>query len=241
MKRTIVLPAYNEAESITSTIESVTREISHWDNCEVLVCDNASTDDTVQLVESLSKVDPRIKVLTADQNLLYAWNVGRGISHASGGRVFVLDADGQYPPTVIHDLDKLLDSGYGLVLGSRESRVGGFRRVIASYVYLFLIRLYLGFNLKDINAGAKALSPEFASKFHVKFRGTMVNPELFASAISNGFKVGEVPVGHELRIAGETSHGFNKPIKLFKEAHKYLKFLRKNYRPLKRPRLSRWF
>ena len=241
MKRTVVLPAYNEAGSIANTIRAVIDEISGWDNCEILVCDNASNDETVAIVQEFSKSDSRIRALTAGNNLLYAWNVGRGIQEASSGRVFVLDADGQYPPTVLHDLDKALDRGQDLVLGARESRVGGVIRVIASYTYLFLVRLYLGFDLNDINSGAKALSPNFAKKFEVQFLGTMVNPELFASAKSLGMNVGEVPVGHEQRIAGETSHGFNNPIKLFKDSHAYLSFLRKTYKPLGRSRITRWF
>ncbi len=241
MKRTVVLPTYNESGSIETTIKAVVKEIGGWAKCEILVCDNASTDETVAIVRRIAASDSRVKLLTAAENKLYAWNCGRGIQAASDGRVFVLDGDGQYPPTVLHDLDEALDNDLDLVLGARESRVGGSQRVVASYVYLLLIRLHLGFPLRDINAGAKALSPRFAKQVSIKYHGTMVNPELFAAASSSGMRVGEVPVGHEHRIAGETSHGFNHPVKLYKDARKYLKFLRAEYRPLGRPRLTRWF
>lgn len=239
MRRSIVLPAYNEEGSIIQMIEAVQREVQDWEDCEILVCDNASTDDTVALVRKTFNNDKRVKVVTSAVNGLYAWNVGRGLNESSGDRVFVLDADGQYPPAVLHSLDAKLALGDGLVLGYRTQRVGGFVRVVASYTYLLLCRVLLGFNLRDINSGAKAVQGDFARLFTVQFRGTMVNPELFAAAVSRGLVVSEVSVGHEHRVAGTTSHEFKKPLTLLRGAMKYFLFLRRTYSPLLRPRLTR--
>jgi glycosyltransferase involved in cell wall biosynthesis len=239
VKRSVVLPVYNEEGSVARTIAAVASEVTEWPDCEILVCDNASTDDTVAIVRGLAAADPRISVLTAESNGLYAWNVGRGINSAQGDRIFVLDGDGQYPPSVFRDLDRKLADGAGLVLGHRTVRVGGAVRVIASYTYLTLCRLYLGFDLRDINAGARGLSREFASNVHIRHCGSMVNPELYATAVSLGFAVHEVSVGHEHRIAGETSHVFGRPLALIRQATEYFSFLRKSYSPLGRSRLTR--
>jgi glycosyltransferase involved in cell wall biosynthesis len=241
VKRSVVLPVYNEEGSVARTIAAVSAEIGGWDDCEILVCDNASTDTTVAVVDALCKKDDRIRVVTAEVNGLYAWNVGRGIREAKGERIFVLDGDGQYPPAVFHNLDAQLAAGAGLVLGHRTVRVGGFVRVLASYTYLVLCRLYLGFDLRDINAGARAVSGDLAAVVDIKYRGSMVNPELFATAKSHGFTVTEVSVGHEHRTAGTTSHVFGKPFALVRQAVDYFSFLRKTYRPLGRPRLFRLF
>lgn len=239
VKRSVVLPVYNEEGSVARTIAAVAAEVTEWPDCEILVCDNASTDDTVAVVRGLAVGDPRIRVLTAESNGLYAWNVGRGINSAQGDRIFVLDGDGQFPPSVFHDLDRELAGGAGLVLGHRTVRVGGVVRVIASYTYLTLCRLYLGFDLRDINAGARGLSRDFASHVHVRHLGSMVNPELYATAVSLGFAVREVSVGHEHRLAGETSHVFGRPFSLIRQATEYFLFLRKIYSGLRRPRLTR--
>jgi dolichol-phosphate mannosyltransferase len=239
VKRSVVLPVYNEEGSVARTIAAVVAEVSEWPDCEILVCDNASTDGTVAVVRGLAESDARISVVTAESNGLYAWNVGRGINTAQGDRIFVLDGDGQYPPSVFHDLDRKLAGGAGLVLGHRTVRVGGVVRVIASYTYLTLCRLYLGFDLRDINAGARGLSREFASNVLIRHCGSMVNPELYATAVSLGFGVQEVSVGHEHRVAGETSHVFGRPFDLIRQATEYFSFLRDNYSPLGRPRVTR--
>ncbi len=240
VKRSVVLPVYNEEGTVARTIAAVSAEVAEWLDCEILVCDNASTDGTVAIVETLRESDQRLRVVTAEKNGLYAWNVGRGIKAASGDRIFVLDGDGQFPPSVFHDLDAELDGGAGLVLGHRKVRVGGTMRVVASYTYLLLCRVIIGFEFRDINAGARALSREFADKVDIKHWGMMVNPELYATAKSLGFTITEVSVGHEQRVAGGTSHLFGRPFLLVQQAIEYFRFLRRTYRPLGRPRLTRW-
>lgn len=239
--RTVVLPAYNEEGSIAAMIAAVQHEIVDWKHATILVCDNASTDKTCDVVRGLQKEDKRIELLPAEENVLYAFNVGRGINHSTADRVFVLDGDGQYPPSVLHALDAKLDAGADLVLGHREVRVGGTVRVIASYIYLLLCRLYLGFDQRDINAGARALSRRLADIVDVKYKGSMVNPELYSIARSANMVIDEVSVGHEQRRAGATSHDFGRPFYQFSTAHAYLGFLRKTYSPLGRPRLTRRF
>ncbi len=116
MQRSIVLPVYNEEGSVTQTLASIAHEIEGWADCEILVCDNASTDSTRDVVTSLAVSDPRIRLITAERNRLYAWNVGRGINAAKGERIYVLDGDGQYPSEVIHRLDAALSDGSDLVI-----------------------------------------------------------------------------------------------------------------------------
>ncbi|MCU1515254.1 MAG: putative dolichol-phosphate mannosyltransferase-putative rane bound sugar transferase involved in [Microbacteriaceae bacterium] len=239
MKRSVILPTYNEAGSIERTIQAVTSEVAAWPDCEIVVSDNASTDQTVEIVRKLGLSDPRISVLTAERNGLYAWNVDRGIRASGADRIFVLDGDGQFPPAVLHELDEHLTAGSALVLGHRKIRVGGAVRLLASYTYLILCRLFLGFDLRDINAGARALSRPMADVVQIKHLGMMVNPELWATARSHGFVISEVSVGHEHRLEGGSSHVFSRPFALVGDAVKYFMFLRANYRPLGRPRLTR--
>lgn len=84
-------------------------------------------------------------------------------------------------------------------------------RVVASYIYRLLRRLIIKFDLRDINAGARPLSRDFAGAVDIKHRGMIVNPEQYATAKNLRFTITEVSVGHEPRIAGGTSHLFGKP------------------------------
>lgn len=97
VKRSVFLPVYNEEGTVDRSIGAVSEEVAEWPDQEILICDNASTDRTVAIVKELGEPDPRLRIVPAERNSLYSWNVGRGIGAASGGRMFLLDGDCQFP------------------------------------------------------------------------------------------------------------------------------------------------
>lgn len=91
----IIIPAYNAASTISEAIESVVRQtFSSW---ELLICDDASTDNTVEAIQSFK--DPRIKLFVNETNLGPGKTRDILIRKATGQWVAVLDADDAYEPT----------------------------------------------------------------------------------------------------------------------------------------------
>ena len=99
----VIMPAYNAAAFIAESIQSVQQQT--YTNWELLVIDDASLDDTVQVIEGLSKEDDRIKlhILPTNQGAGFARNIG--IKAATGDLISFLDADDLWKP---HKLEKQL-------------------------------------------------------------------------------------------------------------------------------------
>src|SRR5262249_10927482 len=106
MMRTIALPAYNEAAYIA---EMVGRALRAGEMCsdpfEVIVVDNASTDNTAKIVEEIASRDARVQLISHPENRLYAASCYTATKAAKGDRIFILDSNGQHPPEDIWKFD----------------------------------------------------------------------------------------------------------------------------------------
>ena len=90
-KLSVIMPAYNASETLSVALRSVL--VQSWDNLEVLIVDDASTDDTWSIIQSFATADPRVKALRHDQNRGTYAARNTGLRHASGIFITVHDAD----------------------------------------------------------------------------------------------------------------------------------------------------
>jgi glycosyltransferase involved in cell wall biosynthesis len=223
MLRTLVLPAYNEAGYIATMVADCIRTAeSRPDAFEVIVVNNASTDDTAGIVSAIAKEDPRVHLISHPENRLYAMSCLTGTRAASGERIFIMDSDGQHAADDIWKFDATLDEGYDLVFGWRTRRHEPPMRLLMSRVLLTLAWWYVGFNLHDVNCGMRGFNRAYADRLEIKHRVNLVNPELFVRARLGGFRVGEVPVVQQGRKAGVSSHEFGRLWRIFRTVHGYL-------------------
>ncbi len=100
---TVVIPVFNRARFIPLAIESVLR--GTLQNFEIIVVDNASTDNTIEVVEEYTRKDDRIKLLKNDVNVI-AKALNMGVRAARGRYIAQLDSDDEYVP---HTLEKMVD------------------------------------------------------------------------------------------------------------------------------------
>jgi glycosyltransferase involved in cell wall biosynthesis len=229
--RTIVLPAYNEsgyiAEMVQRTVEAASRRP---DPFEVIVVNNASVDDTAAIVEGIAARDPRVRVISHPENRLYAASCLTGTKAARGDRIFILDSDGQHPPSDIWLFDAKLDEGCDLVFGWRRNRAEKIPRLVMSRVLWSLAWLHTGYNLHDVNCGIRAFTSRFGERLEIRHRVNLVNPELFVRAKLGGFHIGEVEVVQEKRKAGVSSHEFGRLWRIFQTVNNYLSALGRELR-----------
>ncbi len=92
----IVIPSYQYGRYLTQCISSV--QAQRFAQCRVLIIDNASTDDSVQIARQLASDDSRIQVRARSKNLGFCASVNEGIDWATGDYVMVLCADDMLPP-----------------------------------------------------------------------------------------------------------------------------------------------
>ena len=114
----ICIPAYNASAWLREAIDSALSQT--WQDFELIVSDNASTDDTLEIVRSYT--DPRIRVVTSDRNVGHVENHDKLVRLSRGQYVKFLHADDALAPACVEDLlgPALEDEGVGLVFAPRE-------------------------------------------------------------------------------------------------------------------------
>lgn len=119
----IVLPCYNEEDNIKelySRISSVVNKINNY-SFEFIFVDNASTDNTVNIIEELSKIDNRVKAIIHVGNFGFFRSSYHGIIQANGDAVIMMATDLQDPPEIILDFIAKWEEGYYVVAGVKPS------------------------------------------------------------------------------------------------------------------------
>lgn len=223
MKRTIILPAYNEMGYIATMIELSIGELQkRSEPFEIIVINNASTDNTSDIVADIERRDSRVRLISHPENRLYAGSCLTGVQAATGERIFILDSDGQHLPKDLWCFDQKLEEGYDVVFGWRTQRKEPLFRWAMSKLLWLYSKYYLDFHLHDVNCGFRAFNRSYAEKLSIQYQVNMVNPELFVRAKLGGFKIGEAKVVQEKRKAGISSHQFGRLWDIHRAITKYL-------------------
>jgi dolichol-phosphate mannosyltransferase len=205
----VVIPTYNEAESI---IEVVDRVLLADPRVEVLVVDDGSPDGTAKLVAVRGEGEPRVHLLErsgkqglgAAYRAGFAWGLERGVD-----ALVEMDADMSHPPDRLPALLDGLD-GADLVIGSRY--VPGGRTVNWSRLREAIsrggnayVRLALGIPVRDSTAGYRAYRRAVLEELPVaavRSNGYSFQIEMAHRAWQEGFRVVEVPITFTERASG---------------------------------------
>ena len=200
----IVIPAYNEALRLGSTLEKVRQYLESRNySGELIVVDDGSTDQTGQLLEEVQRLRPAVRVLRNDSNRGKGFSVRRGVLEARGELVLFTDADLSAP---IEETNKLLaaleSSGADAAVGSRalQRRLIGVHqpwwREWAGRAFNRLVRLFTGLRIRDTQCGLKLFRRTSTRRaFELQHvTGFGFDPEVLFLIERLGGKVVEVPV-----------------------------------------------
>lgn len=139
----IVIPCYNEEESIHQTCTELVEIMNlQEDRYELIFVDDGSKDNTLRILSGLQPQYPNMRILSLSRNFGHQLAVTAGIDHAKGDAVVLIDADLQDPPELIPDMVSKWKQGYDVVYGQRKLRLGEtyFKRVTAKLFYRLLNR-----------------------------------------------------------------------------------------------------
>lgn len=125
MKISVVVPCYNEEESIELFYEemcSVSREMDN--EFEYIFVNDGSKDNTLDIIKNLSKKDSRVKYISFSRNFGKEAAIYAGFSKANGDYVVMMDADLQDPPKLLPEMMEYINQGYDSVATRRVTRKG---------------------------------------------------------------------------------------------------------------------
>lgn len=202
----VVIPAWNEAESIANVVLELSGE---HPGIDVLVIDDGSTDDTADLARSVGAAVCRLPI---NLGVGGAMRLGYRYARDNGYDVVVqCDADGQHDPRYIPKLIDELEHA-DLVIGARFAghgtyQVTGPRRWAMRLLSKIISRL-AGTPLTDTTSGFRAVNRRaielFADWYPVEYLGDTV--ETLVYAVRRKLRVRQVPVAMRMRLAGTPSH-----------------------------------
>lgn len=199
----IVVPAYNEAGRIATTISAIRAHLDARGLSGEIIVAADGDDGTRELVAELAQADPRLSVLGGPGRGGKGRGVRLGFAGARGRIVGFVDADDKTP---IEELDRLwpwFEQGYDIVIGSRgqkESRIEvaqPWHRRLGSRGFAFFMHLVTGlWQLRDTQCGFKFFRAEVARDLFARQRidGYMFDVEVLYLAVRSGYRVKEVGV-----------------------------------------------
>lgn len=209
----LILPVYNEAETLPETIQRLRHFITNQkEDFEIIYVDDGSTDQSVALIKQAIQADPTIRLLQFSRNFGHQIAISAGIRYASGDAVVVMDADLQDPPEVITQMVERWRSGFDVVYGKRSSRAGEswFKKMSAETFYRLLAKL------TEVNIPLDTGDFRLMDKKVVQqlIRMNETHPFVRGMVSWVGFKQTEVLYERQERYAGESKYPLKKMIGL---------------------------
>lgn len=198
----IIIPAYNEEERISKTLQILTEFTQSSQNMytfELIVVSDGSSDSTVKLAKTFNNV----KVLEQNPNKGKGAAVGKGMLAANGDFLLFTDADLSTPITEIFKLlNKLENEGYDIAIGSRAINSSlikerqPFYREFMGKTFNRFVRFFVVKGISDTQCGFKLFSQAAAKKLFslAKIEGFSFDVEIIFLAKKFNYKIAEVPV-----------------------------------------------
>ncbi|MEO8878851.1 MAG: glycosyltransferase family 2 protein [Gemmatimonadaceae bacterium] len=209
----IVVPMYNEEESVAPLVDAVREALAETPSWELVLVDDGSRDATVRIACAISAADPHVVVLQLARNYGQTQAMQAGFDRARGRIVVSMDGDLQNDPRDIPLLVAKLEEGYDLVAGYRMRRQDKVvTRKIPSWVANRIIIWLTGVRIRDNGCSLKAYRRELLDQLHLYSDMHRFLPAL-AAATANA-RIAEVPVRHHARRFGVSKYGLSRIAKL---------------------------
>ncbi len=205
MDLSIVIPVYNEKESVTPLAEELTSVLQPLNlSYEVIFADDGSSDGSSEILKELAKKDSHFSSISLRKNFGKASALAGGFRKAKGDIISTLDADLQDDPK---DLPRFLDKlkeGYDLVNGYRTRRRDPLSKRWPSNIFNRVLSVLGRVKLHDINCGFKVFRREVLEEIPLSPGMHRYIPLFVHTA---GYKVTEVKVSHRPRRFGRSKYG----------------------------------
>jgi glycosyltransferase involved in cell wall biosynthesis len=200
----IVLPAYNDARTISSMVyeaDRVVRELT--DDYEIIVVNDGSSDGTQDVLVNLAQQQPRLRLVQHARNRGYGGALRSGFRHAEKELIFYTDGDAQYDPSELKLLWARLSDG-DLVQGYKIARHDPAYRIVIGVVYQYMIRIAFNLRIRDPDCDFRLIRRTVLEKIGLTRDSGAICVELVKKTDNAGFRIVEVPIQHHPRPHGSS-------------------------------------
>ena len=204
MKISVVIPVYNEVDSIPRLYKELSDVVSNFDWYEIFFIDDGSSDGSDKVIKKIIETNSKINLIQFHRNYGKSAALAEGFKYADGDYVITMDSDLQDDPGEIPNLIKKLEEGYDLVSGWKKDRKDPISKKLPSKLFNFITRLFTGVKIHDFNCGLKIYKKSVIKTLELYGGRHRYIP---AMAGQKKFKVSEIIVNHRPRIHGKTKYG----------------------------------
>ena len=213
-KLSIVIPAYNEEESLPYLYERISKVINSLKayDFEVLFVNDGSKDKTLELIKEYRKEDNRFSYVNLSRNFGKETAIIAGIDYAKGDAVVFMDADLQDPPEILPELIKYWEQGYDDVYAKRKTRQGEtFLKKITSKMYYRMLQKLTNIEIQKDTGDFRLLDRRCVNAIKKLRESQRCSKSIFSWI---GYKKKEVLFDRDARIAGKTKWNYKKLVDL---------------------------
>jgi len=196
----VCIPSFNGERHIEECLDSIAAQT--FEDFEVLVVDDASTDGTAAIADRLAREDPRVRVVHNAVNLKLGGALRAGYAAATKDLVFYTDGDAQYDPT---ELALLVDSAgddVDVVQGYKRRRGDNIARRVIGRVYHRFVRTMFGLKIRDTDCDFRLIRRALLDRVELVHSTGVICVEMVRKFQDAGARFVEVPVSHFPRTHG---------------------------------------
>ena len=209
-KLSVFFPMWNEQDYIERAVDAAREECEELvagrdiADYEIIIVNDASTDDTGRIADALAATDPRVRVVHHPQNRKLGGSMKSGFAAATGDLVLYTDADLPFDMHDVHKAIRLLRYyDADIVSAYRFDRTGeGYVRTVYSFFYNMLVRVLFGVRMRDINFAFKLARTRVFDHVQLKSEGSFIDAELVVRARKYGYSVIQFGVDYFPRTRG---------------------------------------
>lgn len=204
----LVIPMFNEEPNIEHALAYAVDALrQHAREYEIIIVDDASTDQSPEVVRRAIHGNASIRLIRHEFNQKLGASLRTGFAAASHELILYMDADLPFDPDVLGRAIRAISvTRADLICGYRFDRTTeGVKRTLYTVAYNWLIRILFRISVRDVNFSFKLMRREVLQSIELRSEGSLIDAEIVVKARNRGFSIQQIGLDYFPRTQGEST------------------------------------